>query len=153
VTGTVAISADQFARELRAFDGRRSVVKAMRRGLSTSARPVLRGVRAYAVAILPARGGLGPWVAAATMSWQIRYSARSAGIKLRGRRGSARGRSDLQRIDAGQVRHPSWGRRGRGQWKAQAVPPGWWSKPLEQDTVIEPAVSAAVDRALDEIRR
>lgn len=125
----------------------------MRRGLSGAARPVLREVRAHALEILPARGGLGAWVAAASMSWQIRYGGRTAGIRLRGRRKSMRDRSDLAGIDAGSVRHPAWGRRSHGQWSVQAVPAGWWSTPLERDATIEPAVTAAVDRAFDEIRR
>lgn len=148
----MAINVDQFVRELRAFDGRRSVVKAMRRGLSKAARPVLREVRAHAVAILPSSGGLGTWVARASMTWQIRYAGRTAGIRLRGRRRSQRDRSDLERIDAGQVRHPSWGRRSRGSWHTQPVTPGWWTTPLSTNDTIEPAVTAEVDRAFDEIR-
>lgn len=149
----MAVSAEQFARELRAFDDRRAVVKAMRRGLTREARPVLRIVRRHAVDILPSRGGLGVWVAKSTLSFQIRYGGRSAGVRLRGRRNSGRGRADLERIDRGEVRHPSWGRRARGNWHVQAVAPGWWSTPLEQDTTIAAAVDAEVDRALEQVRR
>lgn len=149
----MAVSADRFAAELRAFDRRREVVKAMRRGLNKTARPVLKQVRAHAVRILPSSGGLGLWVAKSTLSFRISYASRSAGVKLRGRRRSAKGQSDLRGIDRGEVRAPSWGHRGRGSWHSQAVTPGWWSTPLQDDTTIGPAVDREVDRALDQVRR
>lgn len=148
----MAVSAEQFARELKAFDGRRTVVKAMRRALTRAAKPKVREVRAYAQEILPARGGLGTWVSRATISFQISYAGRSAGIRLRGRRKSMKDRTDLFAADAGTVRHPSWGRRFRGQWHAQSVTAGWWSTPMQDDTAIAAAVDAEVDRAFDEIR-
>lgn len=149
----MAVSAERFAREMRSFDQRRAIVKAMRRALNRQARPALREVRAHAREILPSSGGLGMWVARSSLTFQIRYTGRSAGIRLRGRRKSTKGRSDLDRIDRGEVRHPSWGRRFRGSWHAQAVTPGWWSEPLQNDTTIGAAVDHEVDRALDEIRR
>lgn len=148
----MAITAQQLAAELRAFSGRRVIVQSMRRALTRAARPVTAEVRAHAEEILPHRGGLGAWVAAAKVNVRISYSARSAGIRLRGSRGSGKGKADLTGIDAGSVRHPSWGRRSAGSWHAQAVPAGWWSKPLEHQDGFREQVDAAVDSALNEIR-
>jgi hypothetical protein len=149
----VAVSAEQLAAELRAFDGRRQIVRALRRGLSRVSRPALKQVRAHAVAILPSSGGLGAWVAAARMQTKIGYTSRSAGVRLRGTRKSTKGRSDLVSVDAGMVRAPAWGRRSRGSWHSQPVPAGWWSDPLSGNDEWRAAADAEVDAALDIIRR
>ncbi len=149
----VAVTAQQLAAELRAFDGRRKVVQALRRGLVRATKPAVAAVRGYATEILPAGGGLGAWVAALRISPRISYGSRSAGVRLRGSRKSAKQRSDLVRIDAGRVRHPTWGRRANNAWHSQAVTPGFWSTPLEADAQWRDPVDAEVDKALDEIRR
>jgi hypothetical protein len=146
------VSAQQFARELRSFDDRRKIVQAMRRGLTVSAKPLTARIKASARDKLPNRGGLGAWVAASKIGVRIGYAGRSAGIRLRGGRKSLRDKSDLQRIDAGAVRHPSWGRRGQGSWHVQSVRAGWWTEPLSDDRQFVDAVDAEVDRVLNEIR-
>jgi hypothetical protein len=149
----VAVSAEQLARELRAFDDRRALVKAMRRGLNKAAKTqVTPAIREHAVAILPKSGGLNAWVAAARVTTSIRYGSRTAGIRLRGSRKSLKNKSDLQRIDAGKVRAPTWGRRGPGFWHTQAVAPGWFTDPASKSTAFRDTVDAEVDRVLDEIR-
>lgn len=149
----MAVSAEQMAAELRAFDGRRQVVRALRRALTRVSRPALKDVRAHAVAILPASGGLGAWVAKARISVRVGYTSRTAGVRMRGTRKSAKDRSDLASIDAGMVRAPSWGRRSRGAWHDQAVPAGWWTDPLSNNTAWRDACDAEVDSALDQIRK
>jgi hypothetical protein len=149
----VAVTAEQLAAELRAFDGRRKIVQAARRGLTRAAKPTVAKVRAHALAILPSSGGLGAWVSNAKIGVKIGYTSRSAGIKLRGSRKSLRDKSDLNAIDGGTVRHPSWNRRGRGQWHDQAVTAGWWSDPLEDADDLVEAVDRQVDEILGEIRR
>lgn len=148
----MAVSAEQFAAELRAFDGRRQIVKALRRALTRSARPAIKDVRAHAVAILPSSGGLGAWVASARIGVRVGYSGRSAGVRLRGGRKSLKDRSDLYRIDAGQVRAPTFGRRARGAWHTQQVTAGWWSDPLEASDW-RAAADAEVDATLEQLRR
>lgn len=149
----MAVSAEAFAAELRAFDGRRQIVKSLRRALARAARPAVRDVRAHAIETLPSSGGLGRWTAAASMTTQIRYAGRAAGIRMRGRRKSMGDRSDLEGLDAGMIRHPSWGRRGRGQWHPQVVPAGWWTDPLAGNQAWREESDRAVDAALDTIRR
>jgi hypothetical protein len=149
----VAVSAEQLARELRAFSDRRKVVQALRRGLTRQARPLVVKIRAHAADVLPSGGGLNQWVARARIGVKISYAARTAGIRLRGGRKSVSDRSDLAAIDRGQVRHPSWGRRAAGAWHTQSVTPGWWSDPTEaHGAAFVAAVDTEVDAVLDEIR-
>jgi hypothetical protein len=150
---TVAVSAEQLARELRAFDGRRAVVQAARRGITRALPSVRKAVKAHALEILPASGGLGAWVAAARLAVKISYASRSAGIKLRGSRKSIADKSDLAGIDAGRVRAPSWGHRTAASWHSQSVPAGWWSTPVAADVGFRDHVDRTVDEALEVIRR
>lgn len=150
----VAVSADEMGRILRAFDGRRNLVKAMRRGLNKAAKTqVTPAIREHALAILPKRGGLNEYVAQARVATLISYSSRSAGVRLRGRRTSAGRRSDLKRIDEGTVRAPTWGHRTGASWHTQTVPSGWFTDPAAKSTAFRDTVDAEVDRALDELRR
>lgn len=150
----MAVDVATFVRELRAFDDRRAVVKAMRRAITKPVPAVRRRIRDYAVDILPHRGGLGAWAAAASIAASIRYaSARSAGVKLKGSRKSARDKSDLDRLDRGTVRAPSWGHRSAASWHTQAVTPGWFTRPATESTEWFTAVDQAVDQAFDAIRR
>jgi hypothetical protein len=148
----MAVSAEQLARELRAFDGRREIVKALRRALTRQARPAVKDVRAHALAILPSSGGLGAWVAAARIGVRISYAGRTAGVRVRGSRKSMNDKSDLARIDAGSVRAPTYGRRGRGDWHVQAVPAGWFTDPLSNNEQWRSGADAEIDKALDQIR-
>lgn len=150
---TVAVSAEQLAAELRAFDGRRALVQAARRGIVRALPGVRKAVKASAIEKLPAGGGLGAWVAAARIAVKISYASRSAGIRLRGTRKSSNDRSDLAGIDAGKVRAPSWGHRTAASWHTQAVTPGWWSEPVSADQGFRDHVDQVVDDTLEAIRR
>ena len=142
-----------FAAELRAFDQRRAVVKRLSSDLRKLLPPVRKAVRQRALDILPSGGGLNEWVAAARVTLRIKTQARTVRAIIKGSRKSARNQSDLNAIDRGRARHPSWGRRGPGQWHTQAVPAEWFTGPAtEWDTLREQA-DAAFDAALDEIRR
>lgn len=143
-----------FVAELRAFDGRREIVQAMRRRIRKPLPAVRKRIRAHAISILPSSGGLGAWAAASRITTTIRYaSARSAGVRLRGTRKSAGDKSDLNRLDRGTVRHPTFGRRGAGQWHTQTVPAGWFTTPAADAPQWRAEIDAAVDDALDKIRR
>lgn len=143
-----------FIAELKQFDDRRVVVKTMRRRINKPVPALRKKIRAHAIATLPRRGGLGRWTAKATISSSVRYSsARTAGVKLKGSRKSTNDKSDLKRLDAGRVRAPSWGHRGRGAWHTQAVQPGWFTEPASDNQQWRDVVEAAVDEAFDTIRR
>jgi hypothetical protein len=142
------------AAELRAFDGRREVVKAMRKGLREPLPAIRKTIRARALTTLPARGGLGRWVAAARVNASIKINSRRVSMLLRGGRNSAGGRSDMAAIDRGRVRAPSWGHRTRSSWHTVRVAPGYFREPAAAaaDTV-NGAIDRAVDGALDQLRR
>lgn len=149
----MAVTAEQLAAELRAFDGRRAVVQAARRGITRALPGVRKAVRAHALEILPSGGGLNQWVAAARLAVRISYASRSAGIRLRGSRKSIADKSDLAGIDAGRVRAPSWGHRTAAAWHTQTVTPGWWTDPVSADAGFRDHVDRTVDEALEVIRR
>jgi hypothetical protein len=149
----VAVSLTEFAAELRAFTERRAVVKRLSSDLRKLLPPVRRAVRQRALATLPSGGGLNEWVAAARVTLRIRASGRTVRAIVKGNRNSARNQSDLNAIDRGRVRAPSWGRRGPGQWHTQAVPAEWFTGPATEWETLRAQADAAFDAALDEIRR
>jgi len=145
---------DQLGRlvgDLKAFSAGGDVAKALRKRLREPVPEARRRIRDTAVAILPHRHGLNQWIASSKTTASIRLrSQRSAGLSLRVGRNSSRKRSDVRKIDAGEVRAPSWGRRGRGEWHAQAVTGGFAT-----DTVsgmVEQWRAAAI-RAADDATR
>lgn len=142
------------AAELKAFDGRREVTKALRRSIREPVPAIRAAVKARALAILPSSGGLGAWVAAAKLSASVKVTGRIVGLLIKGGRNSAGGRSDVRAIDRGRVRAPAWGRRFAGQWHTQTVPSGFFTDPATEqaDTVLR-VTTDAVDRAFDQIRR
>jgi hypothetical protein len=140
--------------DLKAFEGREEVVKALRTELREPVPRAREEIRRAAVDLLPAGNGLGAWVARISVTLQTRLaSARSAGITLRGGRNSAHQRSDVDAIDRGRVRAPSWGHRGPGAWHNQTVPAGFFT-----DTIAgmaeewRQAAIVAVDQATEVIR-
>lgn len=150
----MAVTAEQLGRELRAFDGRRKIVQALRRALTREARPLVKRIRESAENTLPSTGGLDKWVARARVGVRISYGSRSSGIRLRAGRRSLTDRSDLAGIDRGKVRAPSWGHRTAASWHTVAVPAGWWSTPTEQHgDAFAAAADREVDQVLTEIRR
>ncbi len=149
----MATSIDDFVRELRGFNDRKVVLKELRAGIRKPFPAVRKAIRANALAVLPHRGGLAQWAAAARISLSVKTSGRSAGVVVKGGRNSKGGRSDLNALDRGRLRHPSWGRRGKGQWHTQQVPQGFFTQPVTEAKEWHDAVDEAVDRAFDQIRR
>lgn len=149
----MAVSFDEFRRELRAFEGRKAVLKELRAELRKPLPQLRKDVRAHAVSILPTSGGLGAWVAKSTITLSVRDRGRAAGVRIKGSRRSGKGKADLTRIDAGRVRHPSWGRKGAGQWHTQTVPTGFFTEPVGDVEQWRTAADTALERAFDQIRR
>jgi len=144
---------DALVRDLRRFEQRREVMTQLRAEIRKPLPVVRRSVRARALAILPRRGGLNVWASKTRVTAVIKVSGRAARVGLKGGRGSADGRSDIRRLDAGRVRAPSWGRRGRGSWHTQSVPSGFFTQPVSDAAVWRAACVAALDAAVDTIRR
>ena len=149
----MATSFDEFARELRAFADSKAVVNEVRRDLRKPLPALRSAIRESAVSKLPARGGLGAWVARATLTVRLRTTGRTAGIKLKLSRKSGKGKADLKAMDdSGAVRHPLYG--DRRHWYPQTVTPGFFTEPWkDSEDEWRRMADEAVDRAFDKIRR
>lgn len=138
-------------RSLREFSRDDAIVKELRKTLREPVDPVRRRIKATAVATLPRRGGLGAWVAQTKITAAVTLRGRAAGIRLRGGRNSLRKRSDIRAIDRGKVRHPSWGRRGRGQWHTQMVREGFFTRTAAESPEWEQAIDKGIVQATGKI--
>lgn len=142
------------AAQIKAFDGRREVVKAIRKTIREPVPMIRKDIKARALATMPRSGGLAAWVATSKVSASIKVQSRRVGLLLKGGRNSAGGRSDIRAIDRGRVRAPSWGRTGPGDWHNQTVTDGFFTLPAAyRGPEVERVTTIAVDRAFDTIRR
>jgi hypothetical protein len=149
--GAVAVSFEQFANELRAFNGKKEIINEVRREFRKGLPLFLKQVRANAISTLPARGGLGSWVAKAKATVKVRDSGRSAGFKVKLSRKTKQDRAELEELDrSGRVRHPLYG--NRGFWYEQQVAANFFTAMWEKYDWTKRA-DDAMDRALDKIRR
>jgi hypothetical protein len=143
-----------FARELKTFDDRKIVLRALKVAIRKPFPTVRAKVKASAKALLPKRGGLNAWAAAIRVNLTVKATTgRSAGVIVKGGRNSLGDRSDVRALDRGRVRAPSWGRRGPGQWHTQAVTPGFFTTPVVEAVEWHAEIDQAVDDALNTIRR
>ena len=148
----MAESIEHYARTVEQILAEQRVLQYLKRGLSKATPKVRKAIRASALATLPKRGGLNKWVAKAAVKARTTVTGDGINVHLSAGRDSARGRSDLKRIDAGRVRHPAWGRRGRGSWSVTSVEPGFFTKPATDPTPWLEAADEALDEALEAIR-
>lgn len=147
----MAVTMEQFARELRAFDGKRAVINEIRKDLRKPLPAFRSKVRASAMAKLPSAGGLGAWVAAARIDVRFRDAGRSAGVRIKMGRKSGKGKAELDKLDlAGLVRHPLYG--NRQYWFPQMTSgAGFFTDVFDREEWLE-ITDRAFDRALDQIR-
>ena len=138
-------------RSLRQFNRDDVLIKEVRQELRTPVDPVRRRIKATALATLPHSGGLGQWVAGTKITALITLRGKAAGIRLRGGRRSTRAQTDVRSIDRGRVRHPSWGRRYRGQWHTQTVRPGFFTKTAAESPEWDQAIERAAAKAFGSI--
>jgi hypothetical protein len=116
-------------------------------GIRLGAAPLVGDVRAAALERLPHRGGLAAFVASSPIAVRTRLTG-VVGVRIVNTRSGARkgGTTDFG-TDRGHVRHPTFGRKGKGSWVGQDVPPGWFSKTLEEKSPeTTPLVLAAMNR-------
>lgn len=149
-------SLDDLIRDLRRFEGRKEVTNALARKARGPVPAIRKAIRRRAVEWLPSSGGFGKWVSRLSVTAAVRLQGRAAGISLKGRRrgfADKQPKADLRRIDQGRAAHPSWGRRGEGQWHFQTVKPGFFTEPAAGTDEWRKAVVDAVDEALEVIRR
>jgi hypothetical protein len=133
-TGTAELA--RLSAVLRSTDRveQRELQKAMRRLAS----PLKKSARQGALQILPYHGGLNEWVASARFSASVRLAGKGAGVRITGA-----GRAQLNRMDDGTVRHPTYGHR---PWTTQRITPGWFSTPLLLDA---PKIRDEIGQALN----
>lgn len=144
---------EQLMAELRGFKDRKVVLKELRAGIRNPFPEVRKRIKKNALATLPKSGGLNKWVAKSRITLRVKFSGSSVGVTVVGGRNSQGGETDLKRLDRGTTRHPSWGRRGSGQWHTQKVTAGFFTKPVEEAQEWFDAIDAATDKAFDQIRR
>lgn len=125
--------------------------KQLLREIRTGVRPVIADIRDEAEEILPHRGGLASLIAGSKFVVRTRTSGKGAGIRVEGRLSE----HDLDVIDRGAVRHPTFARPGRKQsWVNQSLRPGFFSRPVDSDFPrIQKAVLTAMDNTADTIHR
>lgn len=102
------------------------------RGMRAAEKPLKDAVHQSALDSLPKKGGLNEWVAAESVTARNSLSGRGAGVRIVARKkGGKKGSHDLEAVDAGNVRHPVWGR-----WlkdvPTQSVESGYFTKPLNE---------------------
>jgi len=113
---------DELAKRLKAAGGN-DLKKELLRGIRETNKPTIAKVRKSAAENLPRRGGLAAQVAKESIGTRTRLTGNSAGVTISRKRG--RGLND------GRLRKPLFG--NREHWYAQAIPKGWFTKPIEDD--------------------
>lgn len=130
------------ALELRAADV--ALMPVARKRIAAIGAPAVARVKQSALSTLP-KGGqpipLNEWVASASIKTITMYGARTAGVAIRARKTG----HDLAAIDAGIVRHPTYG--NRKAWATTNVQPGFFTRPLE---AMEPIATALFLAAMTE---
>ena len=112
------------------------------RWLKEGAKPLIPKVHDAAIAKLPRAGGLNEQVAGQKVTVQVRTGAKTAGVRLKTTA------PDTKQTDEGWVRHPIYGRRGKGDWRTQQIPnaKGWWSDTLAKSAPeVTPELMAAME--------
>lgn len=120
----------------------------LRAGIKLASSPLLRAVQHSALDTLPKHGGLNAWVARARYSTSVVMSGNRVGIRVKGTKSG----HDLEAVDAGEVRHPVF-----GKWRAGVPPtrvePGYFTKPmLASAPIVETALLAVLDRQIAKLR-
>lgn len=108
--------------------GDKDLRKELYRGLQRATKPLKDAAKdsARSGEYIPRGGGLAERVARARYNTRAR-AGRNPSVKITAQ--DAKGRSvDLPALDAGTVRHPTF---GRPPWKTQQVKPGWFTDAME----------------------
>lgn len=126
----MSVTLDELSRRLREGADGKELKSALRRELRKPLPSLRVAVRANARGMLPRRGGLGAYVAKSRIGMQIRHrKSRGAVVSVSAGRNAASGaRTETDRIDAGQLRHPTF---GRAPWHPQTVPAGFFARAVD----------------------
>lgn len=137
---------------VRKLGADRIVLKHLNQRIRAGFKDTRQELKASAKSTLPRRGGLGKWVASASVRVAIRRGANTAGVQVVMGRNSAGKRTDMRAIERGKVRHPTWGHK---PWTPQTVPAGFAARVFEGPTAAEfhGLVVASIDDAVAEVLR
>lgn len=122
--------------------GDKDLQRELRRAMQRGGKPLLAAARAGAAERLPKRGGLADRVAGSKFAVRTRSVGKGAGVRVIGRSGY-----DLQGLDEGMVRHPTYGHR---PWVGQHIKPGWFS---DSEEAAAPKVRDELVQAIDTVAR
>ncbi len=106
--------------------GRNDLRKELLRGIREANKPLVAEIREHIRSSLPRRGGLADEIARSTISTRTRLMGKSAGVTLQARRGKSR----LDRLNRGVLRHPTYGHR---PWVNQQIESGWFDEPIRNN--------------------
>lgn len=105
--------------------GNKDLRNKMTRTLRANARPLIQDARRNARRILPEEGGVNEVVARSKFRVSIHGMGKRVGVRI-----TAVG-LDSRLDKTGRLRHPTFGRREKGDWKEQQVQPHWFSDPMQ----------------------
>lgn len=109
----------------------------IRRAMIVTAAHAPEMIRQSALDTLPRSGGANVWVADAVTKVMPTAGARSAGVTVRTRKSG----HDLKSIDAGRLRHPTYGQPKPTKWGMTPVRPGFFSRPMRSQLTPEMTVA------------
>lgn len=118
-------------------------------GIRAATVPLKSAVTAAALRQLPRGGGLNQQVAGQKITTSVLTGARTAGVRLKTTA------PDTKQTDSGYVRHPTFRRRGPGQWRTQQIPlaQGWWTTTLSIHSVeVTPVILAVMESTAAKIQ-
>lgn len=136
---------DALVRRIKAHADGKALRRELMRGLNRATKGVRDDMRASIAPSLPSRGGLASLVQAGTSLSTRARSGMTAGVSIRGRHKS----HDLARMNAGVVRHPTY---GHGPWVNQTagVDPHFLDESFEKSA---PDVRRDIVRVMEDIAR
>ena len=149
ITVTGADGLARLGRALRQA-GRNDLRKELLRGVRRASKPMVPAARAAALEGLPKRGGLAADVSGAKWVVRTRLQGRGAGVRITGAWSSDGRQHDLSKMDSGVIRHPTWGRRGIGDWEAQTagVRARWFSDAMN---ALAPEIREELAKVIDDV--
>ena len=129
----------------RLDEGDRKLASRIRKRLRDVAKPLGSEVRDSLADAMPRRGGLSDLIAASKVSVASTGASRHPRVEIRVRSAG----HDLESMDAGSLRHPTFGHR---PWVGQSVPSGSAQDALDRGAPkVRDALAREVEAILDEI--
>ena len=133
----------QVAKVLRRL-GDRELKSRLAAGIRKGGQVALEDARTSAESTLPKRGGLAGLVSGQKLGVRTRLSGSFGSGRLQTTGAVSHG----EQADSGRLRHPVFGSADR--WAEQAVTPGWWTQPMEDNA---PKYRAEIDAVIGQVVR